>query len=80
MKDILEILSKTESAKVISKEINFTDYVALGIRWYDFSCAMKASATQNLLSFMATNPTMYSAVKNAVEYGKTHGNKNKKIN
>ena len=31
MKDILEILSKTESAKVISKEINFTDYVALDL-------------------------------------------------
>jgi hypothetical protein len=54
---------------------NMTESVAIGIRWYDLRTAMKASATQNVLSFLATNPTMYEAVKNAVDYGKTHGSK-----
>lgn len=57
---------------------NFSDSIAIGIRWYDFKTAMKSSSTQNLLSLLSTNPTMYSAVKNAIEYGKTHGTKKRK--
>lgn len=57
---------------------NESHNVSIGLRWYDFRSAMSASATQNILSFLATNPTMLSAVRNAVDYGKTHGAKKRK--
>lgn len=57
---------------------NMSESIAVGIRWYDFRSAMAASVTQNLLSLMATNPTLRYAAKNAVEYGKMHGKKKRR--
>jgi hypothetical protein len=57
---------------------NITDSVAIGIRWYDVVNAMTASSTQNILSMLATNPSMISAALNAVEYGNTHQEKKRK--
>jgi hypothetical protein len=54
---------------------NLTDNVSIGLRWFDLKSAMKASTSQSMLALMATNPTMMTAVKNAVDYGKTHGTK-----
>jgi hypothetical protein len=54
---------------------NVTDNVSVGVRWYRFRDAMRAAPLQNLLSLIATNPTMWSAARNAIEYGDTHGDK-----
>jgi hypothetical protein len=58
---------------------NLTDTVSIGLRWYDFKYATIASIMQHFLSFIATNPSMLFAIKNAVEYGETHGEKKKKF-
>jgi ribosomal protein L16 Arg81 hydroxylase len=54
---------------------NITDNVSVGVRWYSFRDAMQAAPLKNILSFMATNPTLFEASRNAIEYGKTHGSK-----
>jgi hypothetical protein len=49
---------------------NVTSCISIGIRWYSFANAMKASKTQNILAFLATSPSLYSAARNSVEYWK----------
>lgn len=57
---------------------NHSHNISIGLRWYNWATAMKASRTQNLLAVLATNPPMLSAIRNAVEYGKTHGKKKRR--
>lgn len=45
MKDLFDILSKTESAKVISKEIDYNDYVSLDLSVSNDKLATKKLAT-----------------------------------
>jgi len=56
---------------------NITNCISIGIRWYSFANAMKASRTQNIMAMFATSPSLYAAAKNSVEYWK-HLDKRKK--
>lgn len=49
---------------------NITHCISIGIRWYSFANAMRSSSTQNLLALLATNPSLYAAARNSVEYWK----------
>lgn len=57
---------------------NITNNVSVGVRWYSFRDAMQAAPLKNIMSFMATNPTLFAASRNAIEYGKTHGSKKRR--
>jgi hypothetical protein len=49
---------------------NVTNCISIGIRWYSFANAMKASRAQNIMALFATSPSMYAAARNSVEYWK----------
>jgi len=52
---------------------NRSKNISLGLRWYAFADGMLSSRTLNLLSLLATRPSMLKAIRNATEYGKVHG-------
>ncbi len=50
-----------------------TRNVSIGIRWYSWRDAVAQTPLLNLLTILATRPTLYHAIKNAVEYADVHG-------
>jgi hypothetical protein len=50
-----------------------TKNVSIGIRWYSWREAVAQTPLLNLLTILATRPTLYHAIKNAVEYADVHG-------